>query len=119
MGGKFTRYGDVKELLTSQDDRMVVLGCGDECTLRFTAPAPPQTGWTRDFLIHNVGWDKDCNPQNTYAKTVEPLPYAGMKSYPPTEPFPDDELHRSYLEKYQTREQSDVQLRRFVFLRGQ
>ncbi len=117
MGGKFTRYGDVKELLTSQDDRMVVLGCGDECTLTFTTPAPPQADWTRDFLIHNIGWDKDCNPQNSYAKTVEPLPYAGMQSYPPTEPFPDDELHRSYLKKYQTREQSDVQFRRFVFLR--
>ncbi len=118
MGGKFTRYGDVKELLTSQDDRMVILGCGDECTLTFTAPPAPPAGWTRDFLIHNVGWDKDCNPQNTYAKTVEPLPYSGMQSYPPAEPFPDDEFHRSYLEKYQTREQSDVQFRRFVFLRG-
>ncbi len=117
MGGKFTRYGDVKELLTSQDDRMVTLGCGDECTLTFTAPAAPPAGWTRDFLIHNVGWDKDCNPQNTYAKTVEPLPYAGMQSYPPAEPFPDDELHRSYLETYQTREQSDVQFRRFVLMR--
>ena len=117
MGGKFTRYGDVQELLTVQDDRMVVLGCGDECTLLFKAPPAPPEGWTRDFLIHNVGWDKDCNPQNTYAKTVEPLPYTGMKSYPPTEPFPDDELHRSYLEKYQTRDQSDVQFRRFVFLR--
>ena len=40
-----------------------------------------------------------------------------MKSYPPAEPFPDDELHRSYLKTYQTREQSDVQFRRFVFLR--
>ncbi len=119
MGGKFTRYGDVKELLTAQDDRMVVLGCGDECTLRFTAPPAPPEGWTRDFLIHNIGWDKDCNSQNTYARTVEPLPSAGMQSYPPSEPFPEDELHRSYLEKYQTREQSDVQFRRFVFLRGQ
>ena len=118
MGGKFTRYGDVRELLTAQDDCMVILGCGDECTLRFKAPAPPPEGWTRDFLIHNIGWDKDCNPQNTYAKTVEPLPYAGMQSYPPAEPFPDDALYRRYLEKYQTREQSDVQFRRFVFLRG-
>lgn len=117
MGGKFTRYGDVKELLTAQDDRMVVLGCGDECTLRFAAPAAPPEGWTRDFLIHNIGWDKDCNPQNSYAKTVEPLPYVGMEGYPPKAPFPDDELHRSYLEQYQTREQSDVQFRRFVFLR--
>ena len=119
MSGKFTRYGDVQELLTSRDDRMLVLGCGDECTLKFTAPAPPPTGWTRDFLIHNIGWDKDCNPQNTYSQSVEPLPYAGMSSYPPSEPFPNDELHRDYLQKYQTREQTDVPFRRFVFVREQ
>ncbi len=41
MEGRFTRYGDVQELLTEQDDRMVILGCGDECTLTFRAPEPP------------------------------------------------------------------------------
>ena len=117
MGGQFTRYGDVQELLTAPDDRMLVLGCGDECTLKFSATGPLPAGWTRDFLIHNIGWDKDCNPQNTYSQTVEPLPYAGMGTYPPSEPFPDDELHRDYLKKYQTREQSDVPFRRFVFVR--
>ncbi len=116
MGGKFTRYGDVRELLTSQDDRMVVLGCGDECTLRFSVPPAPPAGWTRDFLIHNVGWDKDCNAQNTYSKTVEPLPFAAMHSYPPANAFPDDELHRDYLKTYQTREQTDVHFRRFLLL---
>ncbi len=74
-------------------------------------------GWTRDFLIHNVGWDKDCNPQNIYGKTVEPLPFAGMQSYPPAEAFPDDEKHQEYLRKYQTREQNDVPFRRHLFVR--
>jgi hypothetical protein len=96
---------------------MVILGCGDECTLTFRAPEPPPAGWTRDFLIHNVGWDKDCNPQNIYGKTVEPLPFAGMQSYPPAEPFPDDEKHQEYLRKYQTREQNDVPFRRHLFVR--
>lgn len=117
MEGRFTRYGDVQELLTEQDDRMVILGCGDECTLTFRAPEPPPAGWTRDFLIHNVGWDKDCNPQNIYGKTVEPLPFAGMQSYPPAEAFPDDEPHQEYLRKYQTREQSDIPFRRHLFVR--
>lgn len=117
MEGRFTRYGDVQELLTEQDDRMVILGCGDECTLTFRAPEPPPAGWTRDFLIHNVGWDKDCNPQNIYGKTVEPLPFAGMQSYPPAEAFPDDEPHLEYLRKYQTREQSDIPFRRHLFVR--
>lgn len=115
MRGHFTRYGDVRELLTSRDDRQLVMGCGDECTLKFKAlPAVP-IGWKRDFLIYNVGWDKDNNMQNTYSTTVEPLPYQGMQHYPPTEPFPDDELHRDYLRKYQTRQQSDHHFRRFLF----
>lgn len=116
MAGYFTRYGDVRELLTQQDDRMLVLGCGDECTLTFAAPPPPPAGWTRDFLIHNVGWDKDCNPQNIYGKTVEPLPFAGMQTYPPAEAFPEDELHRDYLRTYQTREQNDIPFRRYLFI---
>ncbi|RLS55413.1 MAG: CRTAC1 family protein [Planctomycetota bacterium] len=116
MEGRFTRYGDVRELLTEPDDRMVVLGCGDECTLTFRAAAPPPLGWTRDFVIHNVGWDKDCNPQNIYGKTVEPLPYAGMTGYPPAVPYPDSEQHRAYLRHYQTREQSDHAFRRYLFL---
>jgi hypothetical protein len=116
MEGRFTRYGDVQELLTAQDDRMVILGCGDECTLTFRVPEPPPVGWTRDFLIHNVGWDKDCNPQNVYGKTVEPLPFATMQSYPPAEAFPEDEKHQEYLRKYQTREQDDISFRRYLFV---
>ena len=33
--GFYTRYGDTRELLRDVDDRMVIMGSGDELTLRF------------------------------------------------------------------------------------
>ncbi len=108
MNGRFTRFGDVRELLLAEDDRLVVLGAGDEMTLTFAAPAtklPP--GWTRDFVIRNVGWDKDADLNTVYGQTVEPLPFVGMERYP----FPVDQRppqgpeYDRYLQEYQTRTQ--------------
>lgn len=109
MQGKFTRYGDVRELLTETDDCLVVLGSGDEMTVRFRAPAKPlPAGWKRDFLLYSVGWDKDCDMNTVYGTHTDPLPYNAMPSYPypPDQPFPQDEKHHEYLRKWQTREQS-------------
>jgi len=109
MQGKFTRYGEVRELLTETDDCLVVLGSGDEMTLRFHAPKQPlPAGWKRDFLLYSVGWDKDCDMNTVYGTHTDPLPYNAMPSYPypPDKPFPQDEKHNEYLRKWQTREQS-------------
>jgi hypothetical protein len=109
MQGKFTRYGDVRELLTETDDCLVVLGSGDEMTVRFRAPTKPlPAGWKRDFLLYSVGWDKDCDMNTVYGTHTDPLPYNAMPSYPypPDKPFPQDEKHDEYLRKWQTREQS-------------
>ncbi|MCH7687523.1 MAG: hypothetical protein IH899_12720 [Planctomycetes bacterium] len=120
MQGKFTRYGDVTELMTEDDNRLVVLGAGDEMTLRFRVPVekvPP--GWKRDFLLHNVGWDKDAALNTVLGQTVEPLPFSGMSRYPPPphESAPDDPQYRNYLRDYQTRVQNRndfwQQIRRF------
>ena len=107
MRGHFTRYGDVRELLTENDDLLVVLGAGDEMTLRFAAPASPPPGWKRDFLLYNVGWDKDCDLNTIYGETVEPLPYGGMNGYPyaAEENIRDAARYRHYLQTYQTRTQ--------------
>ncbi|MEW4490539.1 FG-GAP-like repeat-containing protein [Thalassoglobus sp. JC818] len=103
MGGMMTRYGDVRELLLSTDAQMVVMGSGDEMTLSFDVPDKgiPE-GWTRDFIIRSVGWDKDANLHTVYGQSSEPLPFVGMKSYPPDPnvTLPHDE---EYLRKYQTR----------------
>ena len=107
MRGAFTRFGDVRELLEKTDDRMAIIGAGDEITVRFAAPPPPPTGWKRDFILHNVGWDKDCVLNTVLGQTVEPLPFQAMQSYPyhSTE-YPDTPAQREYLLKYQTRRQS-------------
>lgn len=103
--GRFTRYGDVTQLLTSTDARLVVMGAGDELTVRFAVPAEkPPEGWERDFLLYNVGWDKDADLNTVYGQTTEPLPFAGMTGYPiPPHEQPDSDDYESYLSTYQTR----------------
>ena len=105
MRGRFTRYGDVTELLQDADDLQAVFAAGDEMTLRFDAPTPPPPGWTRTFVLHNVGYDKDADLNTVYGQSSEPLPFLGMDSYPyePQQHFPSTPRHRAFFEKYQTR----------------
>lgn len=109
MQGNFTRFGDVLELLSHQDDQLVVIGAGDEITLTFSAPDTPlPEGWKRDFIMHNVGWDKDADLHTLYGQTVEPLPFNAMSGYPfEAHERPEETVeYRHYLERYQTRKQS-------------
>ncbi len=108
MRGNFTRYGDVRDLLTETDDCMAIIGAGDEMTLKFEVPHEPlPPGWKRDFLLHNVGWDKDANLNTAYGQDVEPLPFGKMSGYPyrVDEEYPLTAKHREYLKIYQTRTQ--------------
>ena len=112
MRGRFTRYGDVTELLGHWDDKIVVLGAGDEMTLRFAAPAEPlPEGWTRDFLLYNVGWDKDADLNTVFGQSVEPMPFRAMRAYPyrAQETYPQTPEMREYLDRYQTRRQSQAE----------
>jgi hypothetical protein len=105
--GLYTRYGDVSELLQQVEDRLVILGSGDEIALEFDASAlaPPGPGWTRDFLLKVDGWAKDRDPNTAFSSTVDPLPFHGMSRYPypASERFPDDERRREYRRQYNTR----------------
>jgi hypothetical protein len=108
MFGRFTRFGDVTELLHAEDDRQVIFGSGDELSVAFDVPEQaPREGWKRDFLLHNVGWDKDNELNVVSSQQVEPLPFQSMSGYPyrADEQYPDTPQHREYLRKYQTREQ--------------
>ena len=62
-------------------------------------------GWTRDFLVHSVGWVKDGDMNTAHGQTVEPLPFHGMSSYPygPEEHYPTDPEHERYRKEYNTR----------------
>jgi tetratricopeptide (TPR) repeat protein len=104
--GLYTRYGDVRELLRDVDDRLAIVGSGDEIRLRFSAGLPPPpAGWTRDFLLKVDGWAKDRDPNTAFSASVEPLPFHAMSRYPypAGEHFPDDAEHRLYRQEYNTR----------------
>ncbi|MCA9057894.1 MAG: hypothetical protein KDA85_05325, partial [Planctomycetaceae bacterium] len=105
--GRFTRYGQTQPLLTAQDDQMVVMGPGDELTLEFQVPVEPvPDGWVRDFVIYNVGWDKDANLNTVLGQSSEPYPHSRMTQYPfsLSDSLPDSPEYQGYLREYQTRE---------------
>jgi Tfp pilus assembly protein PilF len=79
--GYYTRYGDVRELLKTIDDRYVIVNSGDELSLRFAEQPPPPPGWVRDFVIKGDGWIKDGDYNSTFSKTVLPLPYHAKNEY--------------------------------------
>jgi Tfp pilus assembly protein PilF len=105
--GMYTRYGDVRPLLQAVDDRLVIMGSGDELRLLFPTRNLPalKPAWKRDFLLLVGGWAKDGDYNTAFSQSVEPLPFHAMRSYPypASEKFPDDAAHREYLELYNTR----------------
>jgi hypothetical protein len=99
--GYHTRYGDIRELLEKVDDRYVIACAGDELVLRFKAPAPPPTGFQRDFVWISDGWVKDGNLNTRHGKTVLPLPFHGMTSYEtPPGRLEDDPVYRRFPEDW-------------------
>jgi tetratricopeptide (TPR) repeat protein len=100
--GRYTRYGDVKELLLDPDDRLVILAPGDEIALAFDAAGlpPVREGWKRTLFLESQGWDKDADRNTFEASHIEPLPFRAMENY--GDPLPE-ELQR-YVEDWLTRE---------------
>jgi hypothetical protein len=82
--GLYTRFGDVRALLSRADDELVVMGSGDEVRLLFDPAALPplRLHWRRDFLLLVEGWAKDGDANTAFSQTVEPLPFHGMSAYP-------------------------------------
>jgi hypothetical protein len=105
--GLYTRYGDVKELVESVDDRLVIMGAGDELRLQLDAAALPtlKPGWARDFILKVDGWAKDRDANTAYSQSVEPLPFHAMTKYPygGREHYPTDAAHTNYQKQYNTR----------------
>ncbi len=116
--GNYTRYGDVLPLLLKSDDQYIISNSGDETSLKFDAMTLPPLpkGWKRDFFIHSVGWVKDGDLNTAFGNQVEPLPFHGMKTYPPSDSdvYPDDREHRKYQKKYNTRVVSKENNKEFI-----
>ncbi len=105
--GLYTRFGPVDALLRDVDDRLAIMGSGDELRLQFRADAlnPPRPGWSRDFLLKVDGWAKDRDANTAFSATVEPLPFHGMSRYPypANERYPRDAAHDEYRRTWNTR----------------
>ena len=105
--GRYTREGDVRELLGQIDDMFVVSRSGDEIALSFDAKTLPPlpNGWTRTFLFYADGFSKEMDINSASPDQLAPLPFHGMKNYPyvPPETYPMDQAHRDYIERYNTR----------------
>jgi len=116
--GAYTRYGDVRPLLESIDDKFVVFGSGDEVALDFDPtklPALPR-GWVRDYFFVANGYEKDMDFYAYRGDSVDPLPFHDMETYPyPGKAFPSDVEHMNYLLEYNTRFVSGNEARGFSF----
>jgi tetratricopeptide (TPR) repeat protein len=82
--GRYTRTGDVRELLSATDDLFVVSKPGDDVALSFDARSlkPLAPGMTRTYLLYGDGFSKELDINSASPDVVLPLPYHGMKEYP-------------------------------------
>ena len=105
MVGRYTRAGDVRELLGEVDDLFVVSKPGDEVALSFPALPPARAGRARTFLLYADGYSKEMNPRSAIPDAVEPLPFRAMSGYPygAGDAYPRTTKHREYQDRYNTR----------------
>jgi hypothetical protein len=99
LEGYYTRFGDVRELLTQVDDRYVIMNAGDELRLGFQARPDVASGWRRDFVLVGDGWEKDGDYNTGHSQTVLPLPAHARPDYgatPSTGVLEDDPVYRRY-----------------------
>jgi len=84
MPGRYTREGDVTELLRSVDDRFVISRAGDEITLSFDASALPplMPGMRRTFLLYASGYSKEMDLHSASPDVAMPIPFRAMPRYP-------------------------------------
>ncbi|HEY6805596.1 MAG TPA: FG-GAP-like repeat-containing protein [Pyrinomonadaceae bacterium] len=105
MTGRYTREGDVRELLLKADDMFVIARPGDEISLSFDALPSLPAGWSRTFVLYSDGFSKEMDINSASPDQVSPLPFHGMSKSPYAAPeaYPLTPAHRAYLEKYNTR----------------
>jgi hypothetical protein len=84
MPGRYTRLGDVRELLARADDLFVISKPGDDMALSFDARSlpPAKAGERRTYILYGVGYSKEMDVNSASPDIVQPIPYQGMPEYP-------------------------------------
>ena len=105
--GRYTRVGDVRELVQGSDDLFVISRPGDEIAISFDATALPplRKGWRRTFLLYADGYSKEMDINSATPDVLGPLPFRGMSRYPyePPEAYPLTPERRALMDRYNTR----------------
>jgi len=103
--GRYTRVGDVRELLTAADDAFVTSRPGDELALAFDALPAPTRGARRTFLLLSDGFSKEMDINSATPDALGPRPFHAMSRYPYAAPeaFPMTDARRRLIETYETR----------------
>jgi Flp pilus assembly protein TadD len=119
--GRYTRTGDVRELLSAVDDVFVVSRPGDEIALSFDAQALPSlpAGWRRTYLLHADGFSKEMDIHSATPDVLGPLPFHGMSRYPYAAPeaYPMTAERAALIDRYNTRVVRSVEQRLEAALR--
>ncbi len=100
--GYYTRFGDIRDLLASVDDRYVIMNAGDEMTFEFPAPPKPREGWVRDFVLIGDGWVKDGDYNTAFSRTVGPLPSHSQPEYTGDPRLENDPIYRRFQRDWET-----------------
>lgn len=105
--GRFTRYGDVAELLRGADDHVVVMRRGDAIDLSFDGIAAPaagavQTLWLHTELVYKPRVMPGLARANAFSSHVEPMPHRAMGHYR-AGASRTDAAYLAYLERWNTR----------------
>jgi hypothetical protein len=122
LEGYHTRFGEVKELLLSVDDRYVIMNAGDELLFRFSSAPPLPPGMIRDFVVIGDGWVKDGDYNTTFSRTVLPLPTHATGRYDKAPGRLEDDpvylQHKADFAEYHTRYVSPERVRDALHLRA-
>ncbi len=107
--GNFTKYGNVTDLVLSEDDMFVIGRLTEAVSLQFPTANlnDPEPSMVRDYFFNDACWFKDetGNWGFGFNFTVDPLPFRNMSgfAYPPSEYYPNDTVHSEYLQQWNTR----------------
>ena len=103
MPGRYTREGDVRELLQAVDDRFVISRPGDALTLSVDASALPPLApnMRRTFLLYASGYSKEMDLYSASPDVAWPVPFRAMPRYPYAPPalYP----HEADFDRFHTR----------------
>lgn len=98
--GNFTKYGDVLPLITEAEDQFVIMRHGDHVEYEFPYQGDVTPGKERSYILFSDVVYKHATEDT--GRTVLPLPYQGMESYP-SDGYPMTPENEEYLRTWNTR----------------